>query len=137
MVVDEIAAYLAGAGLGLTLGTNLFTVPFPVTAPDQAVAIDVYASQPADRTFGPSLTQPLGEHPEFNVFVRDARENAQAAQTLAYQIFRKLDFLGPVTLSGIVYRDVRAVGGEPKFMAFDQNMRPIYTMTLVCDKNPS
>jgi len=137
MTPDEVATYLAGAGLGLTLGVDLFDVPYPVLAQDRAVAIDIYNSLPADRTFGPSLTQPLGEHPEFNVFVRDARGNDAAAKTLAYAVFRKLDFLGPVTLSGVLYRDIRAIGGEPKFLAFDDNQRPVYSMTFLCDKNPS
>lgn len=137
MTVDEIGTYLAGAGLGLTLGTNLFLIPLPLISPDKAVALDVYSGKPADRTFGGSLAVNANEYPEFQVFVRDVRENAREAMVLAYAIHRKLDNLGPVTLSGVVYRDVKGIAGEPKFLDFDQNQRPIYWCAYEAAKDPS
>jgi hypothetical protein len=137
MLPGEIATYLAGAGLGLTLGTSLFAVPFPEAAQDRAVYVEIFGGRENDRTFGPSLQAPLGENVEFLVIVRDSKDSAQAAEQLANDIYKKLDSLGVVTLSGVIYRDVHVTQGPPRFLAFDQNNRPLYYCAYEADKDRS
>jgi len=137
MLPGEVTAYLVSAGLGLTFGTNLFAVPFPEAAPDRAAYVEIFGGSPNDRTFGPSLQTPLGEFVEFLVLVRDSKESAQAAELLAHDIYKKLDNLGPVTLSGVLYRDVHATQGPPKFLGVDENNRPLYYCAYEADKDRS
>lgn len=130
MVADEIAAYLAGAGLGLVAGTNLYSVPFPASAPDLSVAvIDDDAGPEPLGSFGPSLSAVDVERPELLLLVRGARDDGEAAKAKAYAVYKALRRLGPVTLSGVVYHHVAA--RPPHFVAFDANNRPIYS--FVCD----
>lgn len=137
MLAGEIVTYLASAGIGLTAGANLFAVPFPEASPDVAAYVDVFGGQLNTRTFGPSLQAPLGENVDFLVVVRGVREGAAAAETLADSIYKKLDNLGPVTLTGVLYRDVRTTEGPPKFLAFDPMNRPLYYCAYLADKDRS
>ena len=126
MLVDEIGTYLAGAGLGLTLAApspNLFTTPFPLNAPEAAVCL-VSLTGTVHGTFGVSLSAPAIADERWKVIVRDTRERAQAAQTLAQAIYKKLRRLGPVQLSGVQYHNVKAE--LPAFLNFDDNQRPMY-----------
>lgn len=140
MVADEIVTYLAAAGLGLVAsgaGINLYPTPYPLSAPDRAVAVDVYGGRKSDRTFGPSLQAPANEYPLFHVFVRDSRNNGAAAASLADSIYKALDNLGPTTLSGVAYRDVVSVDGPPKFLGFDENQRPMWVLNFQATKDRS
>jgi len=130
MVADEIAAYLAAAGLGLVAGTNLHSVPFPASAPDLSVAvIDDEAGAESLESFGPSLSPVDVERPELLLLVRGPRDGGEAAKALAYAVYKALRRLGPVTLSGVLYHHVGA--RPPHFLAFDANNRPIYS--FVCN----
>ncbi len=137
MLPLEVATYLVGAGLGLTLGTSLFDAPVPEDAQEAAAWIESYPLRASDRTFGPSLQAPVGEWVGFSVFVRDARENATVAENLANSIYKKLDGLGPVTLSGVLYRDVRATAGPPYPLGVDASNRPLYACHYQADKDRS
>ena len=77
MLVDEVATYLAGAELGLTLtppNPNLFTEPFPLGGPDAAVCLIVWDTDTIE-TFGESLSAPSMEVQQFKVIARDGRLN--------------------------------------------------------------
>lgn len=140
MVADELAAFIAGAGLGLTTAAptpNLFARPFPLDAPDKAVAIDVFDGKRSDRVFGTGKTATVGEHPVFHVFIRDNRDNDAAAAALAYQIYDLLDNAGPVVLSSVLYRDIKSLDGPPKFLSADENKRPTYVLRCEADKDRS
>lgn len=140
MVADEICTYLAAAGLGLVYGgagANLFDLPFGPGSPDAAVCVHAYSGARSERTFGPSLAAPASEHPFFHVLVRGTRSDPAAALALADSIYKKLDGLGPVQLSGVTYRDVRSADGPPKFLEFDGNQRPIYFIDFHVDKDRS
>lgn len=128
MVAAELATYLAGAGLGLTVGTNLFSFPFPTTAPDTAVCLVEWGSVPVPQNFGESLSPPSHERPQVKVIVRDARDAVGAARTQADAIYKKLRRLGPVTLSGVLYHNVYA--DLPAFLSLDENMRPRFHFDL-------
>lgn len=137
MLPLEVATYLAAAGLGLQLGVSIFDVPVPEDAQEAAVWIESYPGREDDRTFGPSLQASLGEWVGFSVFVRDGRENAGAAETLSNNIFKKLRNLGPLQLSGVMYRDVRATGGPPYYLGADASNRPVYAGHYEADKDES
>jgi hypothetical protein len=139
MVADEIAAYLAAAGLGLTTAApnpNLFARPFPFDAPDQAVAIDVYGGHDSERIFGTGKAATIGEHPLFHVYVRDQRDNDASAAALAQQIYDFLDCATPGAIGSpaVYYWDIRSTDGPPKFMGSDGNNRSIYVLTFLADK---
>jgi hypothetical protein len=127
---SEIATYLAGAGLGLTLGTNLFDAPFPEApeVPDAAVCLVDWGSVPSLPTYGPSLSPPSMERPQVKVIVRDGRDKVAAARTTAYAVYKKLRRLGPVTLSGVVYHNIDA--DVPAWLGRDENKRPRFHFDL-------
>lgn len=140
MLPGEVCTYLEAQGLGLSFSVSprsLFGVPFPETAPDVAAYVELLPGQKSDRTFGPSLQAPLGEWAEFLVVVRGGRDSAQATEILAHNVYKKLDGLGPVVLSGVLYRDVRATEGPPRFLDDDHNDRPLYFCMYVADKDRS
>lgn len=139
MVADDIAAYLAAAGLGLTTAAptpNLFARPFPLDAPSHAVAIHVYGGHPSTRVFGSGKSSTVGEHPLFYVFVRDDRDNDAVAAALAQSIYDLLDNLGPLSLGSppVLYEDIRSLDGPPKFFDTDANQRSIYILNFAADK---
>lgn len=133
MVSDDLAAYLASAGLGLTLGTNLFSVAFPPKSPDQAVCIVEWGADRAEQTFGASLSAVAVERPALKVIVRDGKESAAAAKTLAYAVYKKLRRLGPVTLSSVNYLNVEAE--VPAALGQDENERHRYHFDLRVHKD--
>lgn len=137
MVCDELGAYLVAAGLGLVLDASLFVVPFPVSSPDAATCIVAFGfwGKP-ERTMTPSLGANLGEKPVVQVITRDTRERAAQAQATSLAIWQKLRNLGTVTLSGVVYYDVRA-RSQPLFLGFDQDQRPRFYVEYEVDKAES
>lgn len=142
MLVDEVGGYLASytPSLGLTVGTNLFEMPFPTTAPDACVALDPVGGQKSSFTLGApygQVTRPLDETVIFTVFVRGGRDGAQAAQTLARQIYAALDGLLHTTLSGVVYIDVRSMHAAPVRLDPDKNQRSLWALTFQAQKGIS
>jgi len=127
MLTDEVATYLAAAGLGLTVGgasANLFTVPFPGPAPDASVCIVDDAAQRSEQTFGASLSAPAVERPDLLVMVRDGRDRTIQARTQAYAVYKKLRrFDG--TLSGVPYLNIDAE--PPQYVGEDANQRPVFS----------
>lgn len=136
MFPAEVGAYLAGAGIGLTVGTNLWYVPIPDSAADPAVGLIESVGEADAGTFGGSLTASAFQRPRMLVVVRGAREAAVTARTLAKSVYDKLHRLGPVTLSGVTYYDVRA-DQQPYGPDYDKNERPVYRFTISATKDPS
>lgn len=133
MLALDIATYLSGQGLGLTIASsgNLFACPFPATAPQASVSIVEGTSRPTIRAFGPDLGAPVAERPTFKVTVRDVLNNFGAALTLARAIHDKLDWLTASTgmaPSGARYMLVRAMT-LPRYIGDDGNDRQLF----VCD----
>ena len=129
MLADEVATYLAAAGLGLTVGVDLFTLPWPATAPDLAVSLVESDAGPSEQHFGPSLSAPQVERPGLTVMVRGGRDAAETARAKAHDTYKRLRRLGPVTLSGVLYHHVDAE--PPQFLDFDDNGRPVFVFR--CD----
>jgi hypothetical protein len=123
-----MATYLAGAGIGLAMGStgNLFKVPFPDGSPDAAVSLLEYPGMEAVRAMGASLSAPVFERPRFQVTVRDTLQNFQTARTLATSIYNKLDGLSEETMGTTRYSYVRAI--QTPFLlgpaGEDKNARP-------------
>ena len=101
----DVATFLAGAGLGLTLGVNLFHTPerVGIGVPNDAVFVYGMPGGRPDRNMDTRI-----EHrfPIVNIRIRDTKQ--QDADTLARSIMTKMQGLN---LSG--YLDIRALQGEP------------------------
>jgi hypothetical protein len=114
MLVDDVAEYLGTAGLGLTVGTNLFKVPVPETATaDIQVAVVEYGGRPAIRAMGPSLGAPVAEVSRFQVAVIGQLNDYEASRDLIEDIYRALDNLAETTLGTTRYLLIRAL--QPPF----------------------
>ena len=139
MLGDEIATYLAGAGLGLSLSSTsggiVFGVPFPPEAPDTACCVIEYGGGPPLDAFGASLSAPVYEQPRFQVLCRDRSDNAATCRALANSIYKALrHFSG--TIGGVSYGFIQAV--QPvAFLKFDENNRPYYYSEFDCRKQES
>jgi len=136
---DEVATYLAGAGLGLSLTTSssngVFAVPFPPLAGDTATCVIEYGGRENVDAFGPSLSAPIFQRPRFQVVCRDSADNALACRTLAESIYKKLrHFSG--TLSGVTYGFVKA-HRPPFFLNYDENQRIHYAINFEAHKTES
>ena len=127
MLSAEVAHYLAAQALGLVVGTNLFSAPWPDTAPDAAACVIVYDGDPPSHAAGASLAAPVFETLRFKVMVRGARDAVAVAEALADGIYKKLDGLaeGQLGSPAVRYLLVRAMGGV-EFLRLDTNSRPIY-----------
>lgn len=140
MLVDEVAHYLAAAGLGLTVGSNLFTDPWPETVEGQAVSIVVYDGDAAAHGAGPSLADPLFGIIRFKVTVRAAQDGVIAGRQLAFAIFKKLHNLAEMPLGASPVRYLHVVsrdGFEPQYLREDENGRRIYECDFEARKEPS
>jgi len=120
MLLDEITNYLAGAGLGLTVGTNLWMLPVPETADQSIIQTMVleYGGRAPLRAMGPSLGDPVAETPRFNVGVIGQYEQFQDARQLAEDVYQALDNLANTTLGATRYLLVRALQ-PPIYLAPD------------------
>lgn len=143
MLSAEIAAYLitqnpvGGVTLTTSAPANLYTVPLTEDAPDPCVSVLAISAEESEYTFGPSLQAPANERQIFAVMTRAARDGAVAAETLALAVHKWLRNLGPVTLSGVIYRKVRDLAGPPRFLSLDGIERPRYVCTYLADKDES
>ena len=136
MLPVEVANYLAAAGLGLTVGTNLFHVRLTDSAPDAAVGLAEMTGPGDAGTFGDSLSASAFEQSRLVIIVRGSRDGASTARTLAGSVYDKLHRLGPTTLGGVTYYDVRAEQ-RPFGPDYDENERPIYRFVVAVTKAPS
>lgn len=119
----DVATYLANAGLGLTLGTNLFTGLESEETGVPANAVFVYGMPggPADRNADVRI-----EHRYAMVHVRARRTTQQAADTISRQI---LDALQGADLGGD-YLDLRALQSEPGTALSSQTGRHVVSLSF-------
>jgi hypothetical protein len=137
LLVDELATYLEGADLGLTTAApepNLFKEPFPLGGPDEAVCLVPYFADTVE-TFGESLSPPAMETQTFKVIARAAAGEGKLARTKAYDVYLKLRRLGPVTLSGVSYKNIKAA--PPVFLSMDEQSRPRFHFDATAWKEES
>lgn len=105
MFLDEIAAYLQAEGLG-TVGTTLFKGGVPLDAPmvtvqDALIALTEGPGLPAIRPHSPRSD--TIQQPTLQVIVRGGPFGYAAARLTAEAVYKALDGLANVTLSGTFY----------------------------------
>ncbi len=141
---QEVANYLAGAGIGLTIsssGTPVYGTPFPPESPAAAVAVIPYVSEGYVEAFGASLSGVLGERVRFQVVTRDDRDNMKSTEELANSINRVLRrYSGGMSVPGstasITYFYVRSMG-SPTFLKYDEDDRALYSCNYKAHKEES
>jgi len=101
MLTGDICTFLAATtALGLTAGTNLFSVAFPEASPDQSVAIIETPGQEDEHGAGASKSRPLYEVARFQVVCRDVEANAVTCNDLARSIRLNLNRVADTTMTG-------------------------------------
>lgn len=124
-VIDSVATWVAGAGLGLTVGTNLFKDDLP-PSPVAAVGLFEYGGQEARISFSGIEV----ERPRVQFLVRGVnRETARHLMEHLYQLV--LGFRGG-TIAGFL---AATPNGPPSF-AFheDQTNYPVYSLNVEFEK---
>jgi hypothetical protein len=124
----DIAAYLASKGRG-TVGTTIFTNTLP-SSPDAVIAIFAYAGQAPER-----MSCGVLDKPSFQVRVRGAKNGAGAARALIETIFKDLDGLSNITLSGTAYQSITSPQSGPAPMGEDENGRTEYVWNFYTSKS--
>lgn len=139
MVGDEVANYLAGAGIGMSLSSTsagiVFGVPFPPEAPDTASCVIEYGGLAPVDAMGASLSPSIFEQPRFQLLCRDKSDNLAACRALAnaaYKVLRR--FSG--AMAGVNYAYVQALG-PVFFLKFDENERGYYACNFQARKAES
>lgn len=127
-VAADIAAYLEGAGLGLTRGTNLFAADEVPDFADTATANEVYvmaSGGPAPKPFlgtGSSLHQMSA-----SVLIRGTHMTKTSAGALAASVLRALH-LAPI--SG--YVSVLARDALPVYLSVEPHDAPGWSVGVTC-----
>ena len=131
-VLDEVGTYLAGAGLSLTLGTNLFLTEMPAT-PDVATALREYGGAAPELAFGGVLVL---EHIRLQVVCRGIADDYLGPRARAEAIYRWFAARKDASLSGTAYH-----GLVPQQAPFpirrDQLGRWEIGFNVQADKEPS
>lgn len=140
MLGDEVATYLANAGIGFSLvastsATIIFAVPFPPEAQDAAACIIEYGGMPPLDAMGPSGSAPVFEQPRFQLLVRDRPDNLAACRSLMNLGYKALRHFSGV-LSGVNYGFIQALS-PVAFLKFDENNRGIYYANMEATKAES
>lgn len=132
MLAAEIANYLAGAVPGLTVGTNLWTLPIPETASstDIQVSVIAYGGRASLRAMGPSLGDPIAEVPRFNVAVYGQLDDFEDTQSMAESIYQALDYLSNTTLGTTRYLHVRALQPPIPLPPDDENTQHHFSINF-------
>jgi hypothetical protein len=120
MLLDELALYLQTQGLG-TVGTTIFKGTLP-DQPDACTAVFEYAGLPSEKTFSPTPGAAVEEKPRVQIVCRGIKQDYQTPRTQADAIWKALDGLGNVTMSGTGYLWIEALQ-SPFLMRRDENER--------------
>ena len=129
---QDVAAQLAAAGLGLVVGTNLFTAgPQQVQAgvPSQAVFCVLYGGYGAPvRYFNGALSSSAGteaREPRVMVYVRSSRQDYGGGLTLARAVKAALHDVTPPA----GYDWIRVEEQEPIFLYQTDNAEFVFSMS--------
>lgn len=128
-LADDVAAFLAGAGLGLVAGTNLFLQDVPAQ-PDALVAVIEY---PGRGPVGTHDDPASIEVPRFQVYARAAQYDAAAARASAEAAYKALRAVTNQTLSGTFYLAIRALQ-SPFLLHRDENQRVVFAVNFEATK---
>jgi hypothetical protein len=119
MMIDDIATYLAGQGIG-TVGTNLFKGMLPAS-PDNCVALFEYGGE------RPDLVGTYVERPKLNVRVRNT--SYSAGRSACGSIIEDLHTVGDTTLSGTRYLYIMALQ-SPIYLGRDGHERAEWSINF-------
>ena len=139
-VLEEIAAFLGAAGLGLTGGSNLFANYLPDVgeqgvAAGPTVALFEYQGEAPEDTFGTAL--PAWEYPRVQVLIR--ADTVAAARDLAVAVAHALHAVTNQTLSGALYMRIQMLQ-RPFFLQRDDHgptRNVVYACNFRCHRVPS
>lgn len=130
-MLDELQVYLAGAGLGLVFGTNLFAGFQPDTPNAVVVLYEYMPAEPGD-FMGPQA--PGYENSSLQVKVRDA--DYVTGRTTARAVYDALRVVTSMTLSGTPYIAIRPQT-TPYLLDRDQTRRVNHVFNCRVIKSPS
>jgi hypothetical protein len=131
LMVDDLATHLAGAGLGLAGGTNLFKGELP-PSPDACVAlIERGGLAPAETLCGVDY-----ENAGLQVLVRGAATSGSTVRTLMNGVFKALLAIVGQSLGGTLYVGISAVQ-SPFQVEIDDNNRTVMGVNLTVRKTLS
>jgi hypothetical protein len=121
----DVATLLGAAGLGLSLGTNLFAglTPEDPAVPDTAVVVRGTGGPPPEPYVSGGSSVRL--RPTVQVVVRGAREAQNSARGLAFQVFGALVMAMPAGYASCLPREA-----APAYMGPDAAERPRYAFNL-------
>jgi hypothetical protein len=126
VILDDMLTLIAGSGLGLTAGTNLFAGTWP-DSPDKACAVyETGGGQPV-HAMGAGPGNALVELPRIAVWTR--ANSYQSARQLAHNVFQSMDGLTDTTINSTRYLLVSAVN-PPTANGFDDSGRRILIMNF-------
>lgn len=129
--INDCLTYLAGAGLGLTPGVNLFLSLLP-DSPDQAVVLDEY---PGDTDWTMSTALPAVEEYHFQLTSRDTEENYNTNQIRIQAIYRSLITVSNQTIGGTLYLWFEPVH-TPTFLHRDEKRRIHHVFSFYALRQP-
>lgn len=132
--LDDVMSYLNAAGLGLTLGTNMYGSYLP-DAPDQCVGIFEYPGAPSDFTMG-SGTLPIIEETRFQIMSRDVETGYSANQNRIQAIYRSVLTVVNVTIGGTWYQRWEPIQA-PFFLHRDNQVRVYHVLNFMTCRQPS
>ena len=135
-LLDEVRDFLAGAGLGLTSGVNLWTAMQP-DVPDVIVALYEYAGgSPTDTFAVPGVYETQGLQVITRSDIAQTPGSYTAARTLARGAFAALEAVTNQTLSGTRYLRIKPVQ-SPFSLGRDESQRWRFVFNAMCYKAPS
>lgn len=125
---SDLATVLAGAGLGLVLGTNLFIGPLRA-ADEEAVADEAVFVLGTGGEQEPYLAGGKKTMIEASVqtLIRGKPSDFESAQNLAFGVFEALNLTQPAGYVSVIARE-----GAPYFLGPDGTGRPLFTLNLTC-----
>lgn len=134
MLLDELATFLAGQGLGV-VATDIFKGIMP-DAPVDVPVVAVFETPGDPPSYVLSPTNIQLENPRIAVWVRGTEHDYDTARRKSQDAHDALDTIRNSTLSGTRYLSVKPLQ-QPFLLERDQGDRPIFAFNAEVTKVPS
>lgn len=136
MTLTELGVYLAGASLGLTVGTNLFYGPVQDRPETTALVglLPYFGSRPSEGQFGAAAL--AYEWPRVQVNVRGVPDGLEGALTMAESVYQALGQVQAQTLSTTFYHQITCLQ-PPYVLRYDAHRRPLVVFNVQIEKRVS
>jgi hypothetical protein len=135
--LNDVTTFLSSAGLGLTVGTNLFASLLP-DQPDAAVAVFEYMPAPSDFTMGSGSLQtalPAIEESRVQIMCRDIEANYNTNQATIEAIYRAMVQMSSSTIGGTFYQRFEPMQ-RPFFLHRDEKRRVYHVNNYMILRTP-